>query len=131
MKSRCCLSTHAIGLGCCLAWVLLLIGCGKTDDAAPKNPEQAASRLEQVFAGTESDVKKSVDTASAAMRKGDYEAAVVSLQVIRAKDGITLEQGLAIHHSAVAMEAKLISAMEAGDPKAKQAYELLKRFKRN
>jgi hypothetical protein len=31
----------------------------------------------------------------------------------------------------VAMEASLIRAMQAGDPKAKQAYEILRRLKRD
>jgi hypothetical protein len=38
---------------------------------------------------------------------------------------------MAIHHSAVAMEAKLVNAMDAGDENAKRAYQLLKELKRN
>ncbi len=65
------------------------------------------------------------------MRKGDYEKAIVALQVMRNAKDITLEQGLAIHNSAVAMEVRLINAMDAGDPNAKRAYQLLKELKRN
>lgn len=107
----------------------MLLGCHKS--SAPENPEQAAAQLQQVFEGTPQELKQTVNAASEAMRTGNYEAAVVSLQTIRSREGITLEQGLAIHHSAVAMEAQLVRAVESGDEKAKRAYQLLKAFKRN
>jgi hypothetical protein len=106
-------------------------GCAPRDSAAPANPKQAAAQLDQVFQSAAGQVKQNADTASDAMRKGDYEAAVVSLQVVRDSGAVTMEQGLAIHTSAVAMETQLIRAIEAGDERAKRAYELLKRFKRN
>ena len=67
------------------------------------------------------------------MRAGDYEKAVVALQVIRSGSGtnVTFEQGLAVHYSVVAMERKLINAVEAGDENAKRAYKVLKELKRN
>ncbi len=124
----------AVALISCAA-IFLLNGCGKSSDAAgevpPRNPKEAATQLQQVFASAPPDVKQNADVASEAMRKGDYEKAVLSLQVIRSGQNITLDQGLAIHNSAVAMEAKLISAIEAGDENARRAYELLKRLKRN
>jgi hypothetical protein len=42
-----------------------------------------------------------------------------------------LEQGLAVHNSERALVTKLLTAMEAGDPNAKRAYELLKKNSRN
>ena len=125
--------TTAVDLGAAL--LLLLSGCGKsgTESAsiAVRTPKEAASQLERAFEKADPEIKKSVDTASGALRNGEYEKAVVSLQVIRSGEGISLEQGLAIQSSIVTLEGKLISAMEAGDQNAKRAYELLKGLKRH
>jgi len=114
--------------------MLLLNGCGRSRDAsgevAPRDPREAASRLQRVFENAAPEVHQNAGIAGEAMRKGDYERAVLALQVIRSGTNITLEQGLAIHYSVVAMEGKIINAMEAGDEKARGAYELLKELKR-
>jgi hypothetical protein len=123
----------AVNLGAAL--FLLLSGCGKSDNGsgsiALSTPKEAASQLERAFEKADPEIKKSADTASEAIRNGEYEKAVVSLQVIRSGEGVSLEQGIAIHSSIVTLESKLISAMEAGDPNAKRAYELLKGLKRH
>jgi len=112
-----------------------LQSCGKSDEATgaavPRNPQEAASQLQTVFAKAAPDLKQTADTASSAMRKGDYERAVVALQVIRSGTNVTFEQGLAVHNSVVAMERQLINAAEAGDQNAKRAYKILKELKRN
>ncbi len=116
-------------------WLLLLNGCRNSDRDSgamtASTPKEAASQLEQAFTAANPEVKKNAETASTALRNGDYEKAVVSLQTIRSGKGITLEQGIAIHTSIVMLETKLINAMETGDESAKRAYELLKRMKRN
>lgn len=109
----------------------ILFGCRKSSDLAPTDPKQAASQLQQAFEGTAQEVRQTVNAASDAMRQGNYEAAVVSLQTIKSREGVTLEQGLAIHHSTVTMEAQLIRAIESGDEQAKRAYQLLKALKRD
>ena len=118
-----------------VAVILVMSGCRRSGDAVreavPRDPKEAASQLQRVFESAPPDLKRNVDVASEAMRKGDYENAIVALQVIRNGQNVTLEQGIAIHHSAVAMEAKLINAMDAGDENAKRAYQLLKELKRN
>ena len=118
-----------------VALILVVGGCSKSDGDSGKiiatNPKEAASQLERAFANSNPDAKKNADVASEALRKGDYERAVVSLQAIRSGGNITLEQGVAIHSSVVALESKLITAMESGDENAKKAYELLKQFKRH
>ena len=115
--------------------LIFLQGCGKSDRATgaavPRNPQEAASQLQMVFAKASPNVKQTADTASNAMRKGDYEKAVVALQVIGSGTNVTFEQGLAVHNSVVAMERQLINAADAGDENAKRAYRLLKELKRN
>ena len=115
--------------------LVFLQGCGKSDPATgaavPRNPQEAASRLQTVFAKAAPDIKQTADTASNAMRKGDYERAVVALQAIRSGTNVTFEQGLAVHNSVVAMERQLINAADAGDENAKRAYKILKELKRN
>lgn len=115
-------------------WLLLLSGCSKfsrDNDAIASTPKEAASHLEQAFAAADAEAKRNAELASEAMRKGEYEKAVVSLQVIRSGENVSLEQGMAIHSSIVTLESQLIMAIEAGDPNAKPAHELLKRIKRN
>ena len=118
-----------------LALVLCAGGCGKSATEAerpvPRNPREAASQIEQAFVQAPPEIKQVSGAASDAMQKGDYEKAVVSLHVLQGGKGITLEQGLAIHNSMVALEGRLISAVESGDPNAKRAYQLLKELKRN
>jgi hypothetical protein len=115
--------------------LVFLQGCGKSDEATdaavPRNPQEAASQLQTVFAKAAPDIKQTADTASNAMRKGDYEKAVVALEVIRSGTNVTFEQGLAVHNSVVAMERQLVNAADAGDENAKRAYKLLKELKRN
>src|SRR6266516_5750366 len=115
--------------------LVFLQGCGKSDEAtgaaAPRNPQEAASQLQTVFAKAAPDIKQTADTASNAMRSGDYEKAAVALQIIRSGTNVTFEQGLAVHNSVVAVERQLINAADAGDQNAKRAYKILKELKRN
>ncbi len=111
-------------------------GCGKQKKEAvqlsvtPQKPQEAASQLQQVFVAAEPDVKAVASVASDAMRTADYEAAVHSLQTIKDRGGLSVDQGIAVQNSMVSLEAKLIAAMEAGDQNAKRAYEQLKKSKR-
>ena len=127
--------SHIIATAVSTVALVFLQGCGKSDEATgaavPRNPQEAASQLQTVFAKAAPNIKETADTASNAMRKGDYEKAVVALQVIRSGTNVTFEQGLAVHNSVVAMERQLINAAEAGDENAKRAYKLLKELKRN
>jgi hypothetical protein len=69
--------------------------------------------------------------ASSALREGEYEKAVVALQVSRSSPNLTVDQGMAVHNSMVALEANLIQAAANGDANAQRAYDLLKKSKRN
>ena len=116
-------------------FIISVGGCKKSAEEAlvtpPKSTGEAATQLEQVFEQATIEVKQTVNNVSTAMRGGDYERAVVSLVVVRDSGKLTPDQGIAVHNSMVTMEMSLIRAMESGDPKAKKAYEMLKRLKRN
>jgi hypothetical protein len=115
--------------------VLWLAGCSKSRDdrseAIPRSPSEAASQLQKVFETAPPETKQTVNAVTEAMRKDDYEKAVASLQIIRSGKNITLDQGLAIHNSELAMRRKILSGVEAGDENAKRAYQLLKELKRD
>ncbi len=112
-------------------------GCSKSTDSAaipsatPPKPREAASQLHQAFAAAPVEVRQSAQAASEALQTANYEQAIQTLQRLRMRTELTPEQGMAIHSSERSLEAGLIAAMEAGDPKAKQAYELLKKSHRN
>ena len=130
-----CSCQKKVAFALAAAGMILLNGCGQSREAVegvPRNPKQAASQLQRVFETASPEVKRDATVASEALRQGDYPKAIVTLQVLRSGQGqkLTFEQGLAIHNSAVAMEAKLVSAMDAGDENARRAYQLLKDLKR-
>jgi hypothetical protein len=56
---------------------------------------------------------------------------IKSLEVIKARQNLTVEQGTAVYNSELALEARLIAGISADDPNAKRAYELLKKSRRN
>lgn len=116
------------------ALLVLPAGCKKSSEDSlviAETPQEAATQLEQAFNTAPPEIKQSVVSASQAMRQGQYEQAVVNLQVVRNSEALTLDQGLAVHSSVVAMEQALISRIDAGDPNARRAYELLKALKRD
>ncbi len=119
----------------CLAsvTVLLLSGCGRGDSGAidVTPPKEAASTLEQAFHQAPASVQDEVRQVSEAMRRGEYDKAVMSLQAVQEQSNVTLEQGMAVHGAMVSMESQLIQAIQSGDPNAVRAYELLRALKRN
>lgn len=113
--------------------VLVASGCGEGDGAgklSPKSPREAANGLETAFSGAGGEASQTVAAAAGAMKNGDYEKAAVSLGTLRGGGNLTLDQGLAVHSSMLALEEQLIRGVEAGDPKARQAYEILKHMKK-
>ena len=122
--------TRVLATGSSTLILLFVAGCGRSGDASgeagAQSPGEAASLLENVFSTETPDARKQAASASEALRGSDYERAVFALQIIRSSQNITLEQGLAIHHSEIALQNRIVRAVEAGDEKAKRAYELLK-----
>lgn len=117
------------------ALALVQAGCGSgvedPDMMLPATQAQAAARVEQVFATAEPAAQETAAAAAQAARSGDYEKAVVALEVLRQREEVSLDQGLAVHGYMVTLEAQLIQAMESGDERARRAYELLRKMKRN
>ena len=116
--------------------LLLLVGCGKSDDsitpaAAAPPPKVAASQLQRAFTAADPETKGNATAASEAIRAGDYEKAVVTLSAIKQRKDLSFEQGTAIYNSELSLEHALLAGMSSGDPKAKQAYDLLKKSRRN
>lgn len=111
----------------------VLIGCGQEDGHIRKSssPEEAADHLSDVFANADADTQKNADIASKAIRKGQFSKALYAIETIKAKPDVNFDQGVAINDSLINLESELIYRMEDGDPKAKAAYQLLKRINRN
>ena len=129
---------HCGGLACLLsaAVVIGVSGCGKStqpgeSSSRPLKPKEAASQLQQAFVAAEPEMKETATIASKALQSTDYDAARQSLEVIKARGNLTFEQGMAVHKSMVALEAKLVEAADSGDPEAKRAYERLKQSRRH
>ncbi len=121
---------------CLLTAAVIVSGCGERASepavtAAPPKPKEAASQLDHAFAAASGEVQTVAMAASHALQTADYETAVQSLQLIREKGSLTVDQGMAVHNSMVSLETKLISAMASGDPNAKRAYDQLKRARKN
>ena len=120
-----------------IALLLLIVpGCGKSSSESgaetppPKNTKEAASQLHQAFVSASPEVKNNAEAASQALQAADYEKAIPALQAMKARQNLTFEQGLAVHNSMVALEARLIAGVAAGDPNAKRAYDQFKKMKR-
>lgn len=127
---------YSLIVGVCLGLLLGFGGCSKEDDASapsatPPTPQTAANQLQQAFTAAPPEVKTTVETASQAMRTANYEQAIQSIQTIKAKQNLTVEQGMVIYNTERSLEASLINGVNAGDPNAKRAYEMLKRSHRN
>lgn len=116
-----------------LLLTLAATGCSKPDAdiAAQASPKAAADQIDAAFTAAEPEIQQNMTAASSALREGEYEKAVVALQVTRDATNLTLDQGMAVHNSMVALEANLIQAAANGDAKAQRAYDLLKKSKRN
>ena len=129
--------TPSLQAGTLIVGLLVLAsGCGKADkeitgSGAPPQPKEAATQIQQAFTGASAEVKRSAEVVSESLRTANYEQAVQTLQVIKAQPNLTLDQGMAVYNSEMSLEAKLIAGIQAGDPNAKRAYELLKKSKRN
>jgi len=112
----------------------LLAGCGRRDSGQieASTPKEAASALEEAFQSAPAPVQDDVRMVSEAMRRGEYDKAVMSLQAVKQQsENVTVNQGMAVHGAVVSMESQLIQAIQSGDANAARAYELLKALKRN
>lgn len=138
MRNRIRFTTTGTGLLFLLlaAGAVFISGCGRsgtesTGTAPATTPKQAATQLEQAFETASPETKTVASTATEALRAADYERAIAALEAIQARRDLTVKQNIALHESEAALEMRLIQAMQSGDPKAKAAYEQLKKRRRN
>lgn len=120
------------GMMSALVAAMTLPGCGAREEPDLKTsatPAEAASQMERAFAGAPEDTRHAAGVAAEALRRGEYEKAVVSLTTVRAATNATLEQGMAVHQSTVQLEARLAAEIAAGNEAATRAYGLLKAMK--
>jgi hypothetical protein len=120
-------------LGLTAALLLPGLGCRKSsadlDVKAPRSTKEAAAQLEAAFANEDAETKAQASQAAAALRQGQYEKAVVTLQAMRARQAGTLKEGLAVHNSLVSLEVAIVEAMDGGNQDAKRAFQLLRQLK--
>ena len=112
----------------------ILTACSKKEEdssAAPTTPKAAAVQIDQAFVAATPAIKEQVNTAAQALRTADYESAIENLAKVRRSENVTMEQGMAIQRAMATIEVQLMQAAEAGDEKAKRAYELLRQRNRN
>lgn len=107
-----------------------LVGCDSVDDSAPvTSTSQAVHRLDKAFAGAPENFRRAATDASNALNAGELGKAVESLGALRTSEGVTVDQGLAVHNTMVMLEATLLERVEAGDAEARKTYAMLKRLK--
>jgi hypothetical protein len=130
-------TVHPTHLCVLIAGLLLATsGCSKSGkdisvSTTPLQPKEAASQMQQAFVSASPEAKREADAASEYIRTANYEQAVQSLGSIKAKQNLTYEQGIAVYNSEQSLVARIITGVQAGDPNAKRAYELLKQQKRD
>lgn len=115
-----------------LVAISISTGCGSNEGQEPKlasTPAEAAGQMKRAFAGVSAETRHAAEVAAEALRRGEYEKAVVSLTTVRAATNSTLEQGLAVHSSTLQLEARLAAEIAAGNETAQRAYALLKAMK--
>ena len=119
-----------------MAIILSASACNKSPNdtkaaTIPLPPKEAANQMQQAFSAANAEVKTRAAVASEAIRTADYPKAINAIQNIKARKDLTFEQGVAVYNSEVALETALLARVAANDPAAKQAYEELKKSKRN
>lgn len=121
-------------LALALPLVLALVGggCGKkdgTEAAQAGSLEESAVFLEKAFANATPEVKTVVQRTCDALRKSEFEEAVLGVQALKGVENSNIDQGMALHGAIANLQAGIGVAMASGDPKAKRAYELLKNLR--
>ena len=101
-----------------LALALLLSGCGQ---GAPKVTETD----NKAFETASPELKQNWAQSQAAASTNDYTTALVTLRSMLAQN-LSIEQIEAVQNAMRACNAKLMKAVEKGDPAAQKAFEALK-----
>ena len=99
--------------------------------ATPPPPKEAAAQIQQAFISASPEVEDAANVFSQSLQTANYEEAIQSLQAIKARENLTLQQGTAVYKWEMALEARLIAGIQAGDSNAQRGYDSLKKGKRN
>jgi hypothetical protein len=117
---------------------LIFTGCSEPDAeeaynaGLPPSAKAAATQLESAFKDVPGAESKQHSAALAgAMRQKNYEDALKSLGALRSIEVQNINQVMAVENANRRLQADILQAMEAGDPKAKRAWERMKRAGRN
>ncbi len=84
---------------------------------------------EQAFANASPELKAAWQKASDAAKANDYAGALVLLQDLKNRQGLTPEQQQAVDKTATAVSDKMYEAAGNGDPKAKQALDDMRKVR--
>jgi len=119
-----------------MAIILSASACNKSPNdtkaaTIPLPPKEAANQIQKAFSAANVEVKTTATAFSEAIRTADYPKAIHAIETIKTRKDLTFEQGVAVYNSEVALETALLARVAANDPAAKQAYEELKKSKRN
>ena len=118
---------------------IFLYGCGDepaTEQEAlaqiPTSSKTAATQLERVFEDVpDAESQQHSRALAAAMRQNNYNEALKSLGALSGQQAHNMNQALAIENAKRRLQADILEAMERGDPRAKRAWERMKRAGRN
>lgn len=93
-----------------------LLGCKKDIDSGAS-----------AFQSASPEIKKGWDSAMAAMQTNGYAVAIMQLQVLRGKPGITLEQGKAIDNASTRINEQMYESANRDEEAGKAAIEELRK----
>jgi hypothetical protein len=82
---------------------------------------------EKAFANAPAEIKEAWQKASDAAKSNDYTGALLLLQDLRARPGLSAEQGQAAERTAAAVSDRMYDAAAKGDAKAKEALDQMRK----
>ena len=107
----------------------LLSACGSGDSnqtsRAPKNIEEAAAKVDNVFKDANPEVSQAASNLSSALKERQFEAAAEQLDKFNNIPQLTYEQAVAIQESRNKLVENIASRIDT-DPSAKRAWERMK-----
>lgn len=117
--------------------LVLLIGCGQKGDvksevanlekAFPEATSAAPISSESSSVAEPVNVNNYVNLAASAIRTNDYASAVILLQQVQTKPGVSARQLMTLAETVQKVTAELVARASKGDPKAKADLAAIER----